>query len=261
VDDHASATKRVTTVHRFWSNVVRPILGGAAQHAAEPSAHADSISVRGRRFHVSLGASVLARIQRGSLNTTWRGVPFVKSPFDIALYMELVGRLKPRTVIEIGTNEGGSALWFADALTAHGVETQVISIDLENPPPLTDDRIRFLRGDATRLEEVLSAATLAELPHPFLVTEDSAHTLDASLAVLEFFHPHLVPGDYIVIEDGIVGQLPGEAYQRYENGPNRAVHRFLEERGDAYEIDASLCDRYGRNVTWSPNGWLRRISH
>ena len=226
---------------------------GGRERSAGPHA------VGERPFATALGPGALARIQRGSLDTTWRGVPFLKSPFDIALYMELIGRLRPRTVIEVGTKEGGSALWFADALEAHGIEPRVVSIDVDNPPALDDDRIEFLRGDGARLKDVLPPERLAKLPHPFLVIEDSAHLFEVSLAVLDFFDPHLAPGDYIVVEDGIVSQLPGEAYERYDDGPNRAVRRFLEQRGDAYEIDTSLCDRYGRNVTWSPNGWLRRV--
>jgi cephalosporin hydroxylase len=42
-------------------------------------------------------------------------------------------------------------------------------------------------------------------------------------------------------------------------GPNRAVAEFLARRPERFRIDAELCDFYGRNVTWSPNGWLRRI--
>jgi cephalosporin hydroxylase len=78
--------------------------------------------------------------------------------------------------------------------------------------------------------------------------------------VLEFFHDHLTPGDYIVIEDGVVANLPGEAFARYRNGPNRAVARFLSMNQRSYEIDESLCDRYGYNVTFCPNGWLRRTA-
>ena len=41
---------------------------------------------------------------------TYRGVPMLKNPFDLALYLLLLRRLKPRTVIEIGSKSGGSGL-------------------------------------------------------------------------------------------------------------------------------------------------------
>src|SRR5205823_2568041 len=100
---------------------------------------------------------------------------------------------------------------------------------------------------------------LAPLQHPWLVVEDSAHLFEVTLAVLEFFDAHLDRDDYIVVEDGVVAFLPGEIYRRYEQGPNRAVEQFLLRNSDAYEIDRSLCDFYGYNATYNPNGWLRRV--
>jgi cephalosporin hydroxylase len=200
---------------------------------------------------------MLARIQSGVLRTTYHKRAFLKSPFDVVLYLHLLDRLRPRTVIEIGSKHGASALWFADVLSALGVDGRVISVDLEPPVDLADSRILFLRGNAASLEKVLSDEMLAALPRPWLVTEDSAHTFSVCLAALEFFDKHLKPGDYIVIEDGIVNDLPGETYKSFRDGPNRAVATFLSERDD-YMIDAELCDHFGYNVTYNPNGWLRR---
>jgi len=59
------------------------------------------------------------------------------------------------------------------------------------------------------------------------------------------------------VEDGVVSQLFG-AFSRYNDGPNRAVAQFLERYPEAYDIDTELCDFYGHNVTFNPNGWLRR---
>jgi cephalosporin hydroxylase len=202
----------------------------------------------------------LDAVQAGVLLGRYRGRAFLKSPFDVCLYHQLIARLRPRTVIEVGTHEGGSAVWFADALAAEDIDGRVITIDRRNPPAgEVDERVTYLRGDARALAEPL-AGLAGELPHPWLVTEDSAHRYETTLAVLEFFDPLLADGDYIVIEDGIVSQLTDPRYRKFEDGPNRAVERFLGARPGAYEIDASLCDRFGFNVTWSPNGWLRKLA-
>ena len=50
-----------------------------------------------------------------------------------------------------------------------------------------------------------------------------------------------------------------ELIAKFKDGPNRAVSEFLEARPQSYEIDLSLCDHFGRNVTYNPNGWLRRL--
>lgn len=197
-------------------------------------------------------------IQRGVLRTVYRGIPCFKSPFDIGLYLQLLSRLRPHTVIEIGTKFGGSALFFADMLTVHGIGGRVISVDIDPKAEFSDSRITFLTGNALDLGQVLPESLLASLERPLLVIEDSSHHVETSTAVLEFFDGWLVAGDYIVIEDGIVSQLSGAHYETYEDGPNRAVAAFLARHPDRYNIDKELCDHYGYNVTYNPNAWLQR---
>lgn len=218
------------------------------------------LEAQGRSFRCALGTQVLDGVQQGTMRTVYRGVPCFKSPFDLALYLQLLSQLAPRTVIEIGTKHGGSALWFADMLSAQGLaDARVVSVDIAPAAQFSDPRIRFFAGNAQALGEVLSPSLLASCPKPWLVVEDSSHMYADSLAVLDFFHEKLVSGDYVVVEDGIVAQLSGKHYEQYQQGPNRAVADFLRARPGAYEIDASLCDRYGYNATYNPNGWLRRL--
>jgi cephalosporin hydroxylase len=213
-----------------------------------------------RDFSSILGPELLEQVQSGVMRTTYRGIPMLKSPFDIVIYLQLIQRLRPRTVFEIGTRFGGSALWFADALTNHDIESpRIVSIDIRQAASFQDPRIRFLQGNAGALDSVLMEEVLADCRHPFLVVEDSSHTYGDVTAVLRFFHPRLVSGDYIVVEDGVVAHMAGDQYARYENGPNRAVEAFLLKHGDSYEIDVSLCDHFGRNATYNPNGWLKRL--
>jgi cephalosporin hydroxylase len=212
----------------------------------------------GRSFQSGLPGEVLNRIQSGVLRTTYRGVLFLKSPFDIVIYLQLIDRQRPQTVLEIGTKHGGSALWFADMLSLHGINPQIVSVDISPQATIVDPRITFLQGDALSLGMVLTPELLSELPRPFLVIEDSAHFYETTFAVLEFFDRYLQSGDYLVVEDGIVADLPGEQYAAYQSGPNRAVQDFLQTRGDRYEIDAALCDHFGYNYTYNPNGYLLR---
>ncbi len=192
------------------------------------------------------------------MHTVYRGVPCYKSPFDLAIYLQLLARLRPRSVLEIGTKHGGSALFFADMLAADGIDGRVLTVDIDPPAAFYDPRVEVLEGDALDLGSALTDDLLGTLDHPILVVEDSSHQFDACSAVLEFFDRWLHPGDYIVVEDGIVSQLSGRRYERYADGPNRAVAAFLRDRPGRYEIDTSLCDLYGRNATYNPNAWLRR---
>lgn len=217
------------------------------------------VEAHGRPFASSVPGQILEQIQAGVMRTVYRGVPFFKSPFDIALYLQLLSKLRPRTVIEIGTKAGGSALWFADMLSvAGGDEARILSVDITPVATIQDPRITFLAGDAKDLGAVLREDLLARCPRPWLVVEDSSHLYPEVAAVLAFFHDRLRSGDYMVVEDGVVSQLTAARYAAYGDGPNRAVADFLASHRDSYSIDAALCDHYGRNVTYNPNGWLRR---
>ncbi len=191
---------------------------------------------------------LLMKIQQGTMANEYRGVPMLKNPFDMALYSLLLDRVKPRTLIEIGSHRGGSAMWFADQQPA----MQVLSIDLQ-PPDLVHRNVRFIKGDARRL-----ALETESIARPLLVVEDSDHQAATTAAVLDFFDPCLRPGEYIVIEDGILTAM--RVADSYGGGPLRAIHEFLERSGGRYEIDRSLCDYFGPNVTWNVDGYLRRTA-
>ena len=59
-----------------------------------------------RDFSTSLPTSVLDAMQQGVLGSKYRGIPFLKSPLDIGLYIQLFSRLGFGTVIEIGCRFG-----------------------------------------------------------------------------------------------------------------------------------------------------------
>ena len=217
-------------------------------------------SVAGRPFRGLIPGPLLDAMQQGTLRMSYRGVPCLKGPFDLALYMLLIQRLKPQTIVEIGTKYGGSALWFADMLTAHGMDQgHVISVDIEPLASFSDPRITFLRGNARALQEVLDVATIDALRRPLMVVDDGSHLYGDALAVLDFFHNHLTSVEYMVIEDGNLSQFSDPFYERYEDGPNQAVAAFLSQHPLEYVIDESICDHFGYNVTSNPNGWLRRL--
>ena len=68
----------------------------------------------------------------------------------------LIAELRPRTVFEIGSGLGASAVWFADHLTFCGVEGRVHSVDrvkvaVEHP------RVEYLEGDCSDPEHLFDA--------------------------------------------------------------------------------------------------------
>ena len=200
---------------------------------------------------------LLMTIQQGTMAHQYRGIPLQKNPFDLVLYGLLLEQAKPRTLIEIGSYMGGSAMWFADQASLYGLPLEVLSIDLEVPaPPAASPAVKFLQGDARKLGAVLTPSLMSALARPLMVVEDSSHLAGTTLAVLEFFDPWLRAGEYMVIEDGILSDM--RVADLYDGGPLRAIETFLNKADGRYEIDRSLCDYFGRNVTWNVDGYLRR---
>jgi cephalosporin hydroxylase len=205
----------------------------------------------------SLSRRSLLAIQHGTLRYQFNGVPCQKNPFDLALYLLLMTDLRPGTIIEIGSHRGGSALWFAAQARVLALDTHVYSLDLQVVTDVRDDDVSFLEGDIHHLDASALPQVLASCRRPLLVIEDGPHTYEGTLAALRFFCDHLEPGDYLVVEDGVLKSF-GRRYRRFRNGPNRAVRTFLAETDGMFEIDRLYCDYFGRNVTWNTNGYLKR---
>ena len=203
-----------------------------------------------------IGYELLMKIQEGTMAYRYRGVALQKNPFDLALYSLLLDRLRPRTLIEIGSYQGGSAIWFADQASVLGLDMNVLSIDLEVPATVASSSVNFLPGDARKLGTVLKPALMNGLARPLMVVEDSSHMAGTTMAVLEFFDPWIRSGEYFVIEDGILSDMRVD--HLYDGGPLRAIEEFLEKSTGKYEVDRDLCDYFGTNVTWNVNGYLRR---
>src|SRR5215469_591821 len=125
---------------------------------------------QGRRWRVDLPLAAVRSLQAGALQYSYRGVPMLKNPFEVALYQLLVWQLRPRSVIEIGSYLGASAYWLADMLRTYDIEGTVLSIDIDPPVPRWERAdVRFIKGDALDLGAVLTPTVVAQLERPLLV--------------------------------------------------------------------------------------------
>jgi cephalosporin hydroxylase len=211
--------------------------------------------VSGRDFATFFKPDQLGAYLDGTMSYRYRGVPCLKNPLDLAIYMTLLWDAKPRTIFEIGSRAGGSALLFSDIGRTYRLDAEIVSIDLD-PPPLTLEGVLFCQGDVHELGAAFERNDLYSRSRPWLVVEDSAHTFSACSAALQFFARHLRSGEYLVIEDGVIDDLGTS--ERYGGGPNRAIAEFFRNEPDVFEI-SPYCDMFGRNATFNPNAYLRKI--
>ncbi len=186
------------------------------------------------------------------------GRAMLLNPVDQALYERLFETLRPRTVFEIGLAEGGRSKWMADLMRKLDIDGRIIGVDID-PPAIDDPLITLRRGDARSLGDVFEDEFVSRQPRPLLLIEDLAHDPATCTAVLNFFDPNLISGDYVVIEDGLaISALQPPGLDGLV-GPSAAISEFLSRRGKDYAIDTEICDLFGYNVTANPNGWLKRI--
>ncbi len=210
-----------------------------------------------RSYKTSLPVEVLHSIQPALHDYKYRGVPMLKNPFDMSLYPVLLWELKPKTIFEIGSKSGGSALWFGDMLNNFGIDGHIYSGDIVKVTEVSHPRVTFMEANGRALEKTFTPEFLKNLPRPWLVIEDADHAYETSIATLNFFHQWLKPGEYIVVEDGIISDLERDA--ACNSGPHRALKEFLPQHLREYEIDANYCDFFGYNTTWCTNGFLKRL--
>lgn len=208
-----------------------------------------------RPFDTAFPKAFLQDYQAGVMAYRYRGVRCLRSPIDMAIQARALWDLQPATLIEIGSHSGGGALWLADLAQVYGLNARVWSIDLQ-PPAIKDPRITFLQGDVMDLERVFAEHGLGDCPRPWYVIEDSAHSYAGCRAALEVLSRQMRTGDLLVMEDGVLDDLG--LSERYDGGPNRAISEYLERCPGMFDIATDLCDMFGRNATYAPNGYLRK---
>ena len=71
----------------------------------------------------------------------------------MVLYPMLIHELQPKTIIELGAFNGGSAVWLADHLELFGIEGRIYSVDIElsflDEKANSDERVNFLEAVVT----------------------------------------------------------------------------------------------------------------
>ena len=189
-----------------------------------------------RRTHVrkpspwELGAAQMRAMQGVRSCSTWKGAALFKTVFEQSLYPMLLWELKPRTIVEIGSGTGASAVWLADQARAMDVDLRIISVD-RTPPAVERENIVFLEGDCFRIEQALPPQLLAALARPWLVIEDAHANV---LNVLRYLRAFLNAGDYLVVEDSAIKE---EEVAEFALG------------APELRVDTHYTDFYGYNAT------------
>ncbi len=185
--------------------------------------------------------------------TSWLGRHISSAPTDLIAYQEMIVRIRPDFVVEIGTGDGGRALFLASIceLVGHG---RVISIDSEQPDDLpVHARLEFRRADALQQEtvdairnDVGGGTAIVVLGGRF----DRARTATAFNA----YSPLVKPGSYVVVADTVVNGHP--VWTGFGPGPAEGVKQILNAHGD-FAADPDM-EKFA--LTFNPGGFLKRLA-
>ena len=155
-----NASTRARSLERI---IRRPTLANANQR---------NLNLSPRPFTTDIPKPLLDKIQTGTMQWTYKGIPTYKNPFDLALYAKLLWDVKPRTIIEIGSNAGGSAVWFADQVRAMQLGAQIYSLDINPVLGVTDPLVTFRTADVHQIADAMPPTWVASLPRPLFVIEE-----------------------------------------------------------------------------------------
>ena len=189
----------------------------------------------------------------GMLYLSWFVYGLIKTAVDMWMYQELIVRRKPDVVVETGTYNGGSALYFAmlqDRLE-HG---RVITIDIEDKPERPKHpRITYVTGSSVDADIVAQVHAAVGTSRAMVILDSdhsAAHVYEEILA----YSPLVQVDDYLIVEDTDINGHPVCA--NHGPGPMEGLVRFLAET-EAFQVDKD-CERL--LMTVNPSGYLRRVA-
>jgi cephalosporin hydroxylase len=195
----------------------------------------------------------LQTVYDGHFKVTYRGISAIRCPFDYVMYQMIICKIMPDLIIDIGTNYGGGTLYMADILDTLG-HGMIHSIDIEKKTgELIENHPRiklFTKG--WDKYDINNARGFSKI----LIIEDASHMYEDSIGALKKFSSLVSVGSYFIVEDGIVNEL--EKGEGFHGGPLRAIQEFLVENKN-FIVDREYCDMFGKNATFSVNGYLKRI--
>jgi cephalosporin hydroxylase len=198
----------------------------------------------------SLEWMVLAHKWKYNYNFTWLGRPIIKYPNDIILMQELIWKIKPDLIVDVGIAHGGSIIFCASLLELIG-KGEVIGIDIdirehnkceiEKHPMIK--RIRMIEGSSISKEIISELKKIVKNIEKVMVFLDSNHTHNHVLKELELYSSFVTIGSYIVVSDTLVEYFPKGYFSDRPwdvgNNPLTAIREFLS-KNDNFKIDHSI---------------------
>lgn len=183
-------------------------------------------------------------------NNKWMGRQAQKPPLDAWIFQEIIYDTKPSVIVEIGNYAGGSTLFLANILDAIGFgKILAVDIDHSKVKDINHKRIKWITGDATSSDVFQQVKSEITKEDKVMIVEDSSHTYNNTLSILELYCGLVSNGCYFIIEDGICKE---DYIEGPKPGPYEVIHEFLKKHNE-FRIDKN---REKFLLTYNPDGYL-----
>tara|TARA_Y100000768_G_scaffold386571_2_gene375299 strand:- start:291 stop:1031 length:741 start_codon:yes stop_codon:yes gene_type:complete len=187
-----------------------------------------------------------------SYQHTWNGEPLLQTPEDVVKMQEVIFKIKPDIILEIGVAWGGMMLFY-DTLSRVLPIKKIIGVDIFIPRDLKNRINNKVTSKVSLIEKSSTDIKLLELfkkqrnkHKKMLVHLDSDHTEENVLRELIAYDKILKKGDHLIVGDTIINYIPKQKHRPRNwgpfNNPKTALDKFLK-----------LNKNYKINVNFSHN--------
>jgi cephalosporin hydroxylase len=208
--------------------------------------------------------------------TSWFGVSTQQDPSDAFQLSSLIWREQPDLLIEIGTNTGGGAIFYATVMREYNAESLVLTIDPKDPsldwaaavgkgcPTCKDVRctkiwhsknVQFIHGYSSAPEVLAQVERIVPRFRKVMVMHDGSHFYQHVLQDLQNYDRFTTVGSYMVVQDTKMTRmytpLNGDGY------PLTASRHFMSGQGQGRYV----VDKQYEYLLYSQHhdGWLRKV--
>ena len=139
-------------------------------------------------------------------DTRWLGIRSEQAPTDNWSMQEIISELRPDYVIETGTMNGGTTLFYAAVLSFVNPSGKVITVDIApqvqeaSQRPIWKEKVEMIVASSTD-PKTIDQITREVQGKKVLVTLDSLHTRDHVLKEMQLYSKLVTPGSYMVVQD------------------------------------------------------------
>eukprot|EP00758_Cryptobia_borreli_P010970 Tbor_TRINITY_DN5618_c1_g4::TRINITY_DN5618_c1_g4_i1::g.8467::m.8467 len=192
---------------------------------------------------------------------SWMGVYVQQDPMDAFAIQDMIWRVKPDLIIEIGTNTGGGAIFYSTFMKVYNPKGKIVTLDIKDisnwntknnnrcvgcllateHPWWNDGMITFIKGKVTNKDvQARIQREFVDKAKVVMVIEDASHRYRGTLHNIEAAYKWITPGSYMLVQDTKMDRFVGGLGKQKRNlkiGPMGAVDKFMEKHSDKFVID------------------------